>query len=188
MAQVEVRLSRKPYSRGESTDARINREIQMASLCTCSVGEINTKLVSRMRLVTPHMVRATNMRMIICFMIFLASGGPLGPGRSIRGEFVALEGDASSSELYVIATWTFRSSSPEGTRSHCAPILQRRGGGRPCDSRVVTAQSLHPVRADREPASGLICFGQALSRPAFRHLRLIVRFCRGSYGNASAPG
>ena len=72
MAQVEVRLSRKPYSRGESTDARINREIQMASLCTFSVGEITTKLVSRMRLVAPHMVRATNMRMIICFMIFLS--------------------------------------------------------------------------------------------------------------------
>src|SRR5882724_4223520 len=78
MAQVEVRPSRKPYSRGESTDARINREIQMASLCTCSVGEITAKLVSRMRLVAPHMVRATNMRMIICFMIFLSflqSGG-----------------------------------------------------------------------------------------------------------------
>src|SRR6266550_4511267 len=76
MAQVDVRLSRKPYSRGESTDARINREIQMASLCTCSVGEITTKLVSRMRLVTPHMVRATNMRMIICFMIFLSFCNP----------------------------------------------------------------------------------------------------------------
>src|SRR5260370_31443590 len=76
MAQVEVRLSRKPYSRGESTDARINREIQMASLCTCSVGEITTKLVNRMRLVTPHMVRATNMRMIICFMIFLSLCNP----------------------------------------------------------------------------------------------------------------
>src|SRR5207248_3673193 len=145
------------------------------------------KLVSLRRLLTPHMVRATTMRMMTCFMIFLASGGPLRPGRSIRGEFVALEGDASSSWLYVIATSTFRSSSPEGTRSHCVPILQRRGG-RPCDSRVVTAQSLHSVRADPVPASGLICFGQALSRPAFRHLRLIVRFCRGSYGNASAPG
>jgi len=76
MAQVEVRLSRKPYSRGESTDARINREIQMASLCNCSVGEITTKLASRMRLVTPHMVRATNMRMIICFMIFLSLSDP----------------------------------------------------------------------------------------------------------------
>ena len=76
MAQVEVRLSRKPYSRGESTEARINREIQMASLCNCSVGEITAKLVSRIRLVTPHMVTATNMRMIICFMIFLSSGNP----------------------------------------------------------------------------------------------------------------
>src|SRR2546427_7456365 len=76
MAQAEVRLSRKPYRRGESTDARINREIQMASLRNCSVGEITTKLVSRMRLVTPHMVRATNMRMIICFMIFLSLSDP----------------------------------------------------------------------------------------------------------------
>src|SRR5882724_403147 len=76
MAQVEVRPSRKPYSRGESTDARINREIQMASLCACSVGEITAKLVSRMRLVAPHMVRATNMRMIICFMIFLSFCNP----------------------------------------------------------------------------------------------------------------
>src|SRR5712671_5851348 len=78
MAQVEVRLSRKPYSRGESTDARIIREIQMASLCNCSVGEITTRLVSRMRLVAPHMVRATNMRMIICFIIFLSSLQPGG--------------------------------------------------------------------------------------------------------------
>ena len=30
MAHVEVRLSRKPYNRGESTDARIIREIQIA--------------------------------------------------------------------------------------------------------------------------------------------------------------
>ena len=73
MAQVEVRLSRKPYSRGESIDARIIRKIQMASVCTCGVGEITTKLVNRIRLVTPHMVRATNMRMIICFMIFLSA-------------------------------------------------------------------------------------------------------------------
>ena len=72
MAQVEVRRSRKPYSRGESTEAMIIRNIQMASVWTCSVGEITTKLVSRMRLVTPHMVRATNMRIIICFMIFLS--------------------------------------------------------------------------------------------------------------------
>jgi hypothetical protein len=43
MAQVDVRMSRKPYSRGESTDARINRDIQMASLCTRSVGENNYK-------------------------------------------------------------------------------------------------------------------------------------------------
>src|SRR6266446_2064811 len=72
-AQVEVRRSRKPYSRGESTEARIIRKIQMASVCTCSVGEITTKLVNRIKLVTPHIVRATNMRMIICFMIFLSA-------------------------------------------------------------------------------------------------------------------
>jgi hypothetical protein len=76
MVQVEVRLSRKPYSRGESTEARIIRKIQIASVCTCGVGEITTKLVNRMTLVTPHMVRATNMRMIICFMIFLSSLNP----------------------------------------------------------------------------------------------------------------
>src|SRR6266436_1704971 len=81
MAQVEVRLSRKLYSSGESTDARIIREIQIASLCTCSVGEITTKLVNRMTLVTPHMVRATNMRMIVCLMIFLSL---CNPGRSLR--------------------------------------------------------------------------------------------------------
>lgn len=69
IAQLEVRLSRKPYSRGESTDARINREIQTASLCTCIVGGITTKLVKRKTPVTPHIVRATSMRMIICFMI-----------------------------------------------------------------------------------------------------------------------
>ena len=70
VAQVEARRSIKPYSRGESTEARMIREIQMASVCTCRVGEMTTKLVSRMRLVTAHVVRATNMRMIICFMIF----------------------------------------------------------------------------------------------------------------------
>ncbi len=76
MAQVEVRLSRKPYSRGESTEAMIIRKIQMASVCTCSTGEITRKLVNRRRLVTPHMARATNMRMIICFMIFLSPCNP----------------------------------------------------------------------------------------------------------------
>jgi hypothetical protein len=57
-------------------EARISRKIQMDSVCSCGVGEITTKLVNRMRLVTPHMVRATNMRMIICFMIFLSSCNP----------------------------------------------------------------------------------------------------------------
>jgi hypothetical protein len=82
MAQVDVRLSRKPYSRGESTEARIIREIQIASLCTCNVGEITAKLVSRTRLVTPHMARATNMRMIICFMIILSLSDPLAAPRA----------------------------------------------------------------------------------------------------------
>ena len=85
-AQVEVRRSRKPYSRGESTEARIIRKIQMASVCTCSVGEITTRLVNRIRLVTPHMVRATNMRMIICFMIFLSSCNP--PIVNLRRRFL----------------------------------------------------------------------------------------------------
>ena len=71
MAQVDVRLSRKPYKIGERTDARIIRKIQMDSVCTCGAGEITKKLVNRIRLVTPHMVRATNMRMIICFIVLL---------------------------------------------------------------------------------------------------------------------
>ena len=70
IAQLEERLSRKLYSKGESTDARINREIQTASLWTCSVGGMTTKLVKRKTLVKPHIVSATNMRMMICFMIF----------------------------------------------------------------------------------------------------------------------
>ena len=43
----------------------------MDSECTCSVPEMTMKLVNRIILVTAHIVRATNMRMIICFMIFL---------------------------------------------------------------------------------------------------------------------
>ena len=82
MAQVEVRRSRKPYSRGESTEARIIREIQMASLCTCTVGGITARLVNRKTAVKPHIVRATNMRMIICFMIFLSLCNPGGHGAS----------------------------------------------------------------------------------------------------------
>src|SRR5258708_27188607 len=107
MAQVDVRLSRKPYSRGESTEASTIREIQMASLCTCIVGEITTKLVSRMRLVTPHMVRATNMRMIICFMIFLSFCNP---------EVTASPGFASDT----ILTFSKRNT-------HLAAILFREG-------------------------------------------------------------
>jgi hypothetical protein len=71
MAQFEVRLSRKLYKRGERTEARISLKIQMDSACTCSVGEMTMKLVNRMALVTAHMMRATNIRIIICFIVFL---------------------------------------------------------------------------------------------------------------------
>jgi len=70
MVQFEVRLLRKLYKRGERTEARISLKIQMDS-CTCRVGEMTMKLVNRITLVTAHMMRATNMRMMICFMIFL---------------------------------------------------------------------------------------------------------------------
>jgi hypothetical protein len=69
MDQVEVRLSRKPNKIGERTDARIILKIQMDSACTCCELEMTIKLVNRMTLITAHMVRATNMRMIICFMV-----------------------------------------------------------------------------------------------------------------------
>src|SRR6266481_5908516 len=71
MTQLEVRLLRKLYKRGERTEARISLKIQMDSECDCSVGEMTMKLANRIPLVTAHMMRATNMRMIICFMIFL---------------------------------------------------------------------------------------------------------------------
>ena len=71
MAQFEVRLSRKLYKRGDRTEARISLKIQMDSPCPCSVGEMTMKLVNLITVVTAHMTRATNMRMIICFMIFL---------------------------------------------------------------------------------------------------------------------
>jgi hypothetical protein len=74
MAQVDVRLSRKPNKIGERTEASIILKIHMDSACTCGVLEITMKLVNRIKLVTPHIVRATNMRMIICFMKFLSSG------------------------------------------------------------------------------------------------------------------
>src|SRR2546427_2285528 len=70
MAQFEVRLSRELYKRGERTEARISLKIQMDSVCTCSAGEMTMKLVNRITLVTAHMMRATNMRMIVCFMMF----------------------------------------------------------------------------------------------------------------------
>jgi hypothetical protein len=71
MAQVDVRLSRKLYKTGERTDAMIILKIHMDSACTCGALEMTMKLVNRIKLVTPHIVRATNMRMIICFMTFL---------------------------------------------------------------------------------------------------------------------
>ena len=74
MAQVDARLSRKLYKTGERTDAMIILKIHMDSACTCGALEMTMKLVNRIKLVTPHIVRATNMRMIICFMIFLSSG------------------------------------------------------------------------------------------------------------------
>jgi len=52
-------------------DARIILKIQMDSTCTCCELEMTMKLVNRITLIKAHMVRATNMRMIICFMIFL---------------------------------------------------------------------------------------------------------------------
>jgi len=66
-----VSLDRKLYKKGERTEARISLRIQMDSVCTCGVLEITMKLVNRIILVTAQIVRATNMRMIICFMIFL---------------------------------------------------------------------------------------------------------------------
>jgi hypothetical protein len=73
MAQVDVRLSRKPNKTGERMDARIIRKIQMDSACICLVPAITRKLVSRITVVTAHMVRATNMRMIMCLMIFIST-------------------------------------------------------------------------------------------------------------------
>jgi len=73
IAQVAVRLLRKPYKSGERMDARIILRIHIDSACTRGALEITMKLVNRIKLVTPHIVRATNMRMIICFMIFLSA-------------------------------------------------------------------------------------------------------------------
>src|SRR6266536_3139680 len=82
MAQFEVRLSRKLYKRGERTEARISLRIQTDSACTCSLPEMTMKLVNRITLVTAHIVRATNMRMIICFMILLLSSCDLPKART----------------------------------------------------------------------------------------------------------
>lgn len=65
-----MNLYRKLYKRGERTEARISLKIQMDSVCTCDLLEMTMKLIKRITLVTAHIVRATNMRMIICFMIF----------------------------------------------------------------------------------------------------------------------
>src|SRR6266536_3398831 len=74
MAQFEVRLSRKLYKRGERTEASISLRIQTDSSCTCSLPDMNMKLVNRITLVTAHIVRATNMLMIICLIrLHLAS-------------------------------------------------------------------------------------------------------------------
>ena len=76
-------LSRKPYKRGERTEARINLRIQIDLVGTWNVLEMTMKLVNRIILAMPHIVRATIMRMIICFMIFLfhqaTSKGPKPP-------------------------------------------------------------------------------------------------------------
>src|SRR6266542_2281872 len=82
MAQFEVRLSRKLYKRGDRTEARISLRIQTDSACTCSLPEMTMKLVNRITLVTAHIVRATNMRMIICFMILLLSSCDLPKART----------------------------------------------------------------------------------------------------------
>lgn len=50
----------------------------MDSVCACGLLENTMKLANRRTLVTAHIVRATNMRMIICFMVFpLSSCEPL---------------------------------------------------------------------------------------------------------------
>ena len=64
-------LSRKPYKRGERIEARISLRIQIDSAWTGNVLEMTVKLVNRIIFVTPHIVRATIMRIIICFMICL---------------------------------------------------------------------------------------------------------------------
>ena len=73
MVQPAVSLFRKLYKSGERTEARISLTIQMDSVCSCEVLEVTMKLVNRIILVAAHIVRATNMRMIICLMIFLFS-------------------------------------------------------------------------------------------------------------------
>jgi hypothetical protein len=54
-------------------EAKISLRIQMDSVCTCGVLEMTMKLVNPIIFVTAHMVIATNMRMIICFMLSLTS-------------------------------------------------------------------------------------------------------------------
>ena len=71
----------------------------MDSVCTCDVLEMTMKLVNRIILVTAHIVRATNMRMIICFMILILSSCDLPKARTaplICGARLGRAGDKSS--------------------------------------------------------------------------------------------
>ena len=63
-------LSRKLYKRGERIDAKISLRVQTVGAGTRSVLEMTMKLVNRIRLVRAHMIIATIIRIIICFMIF----------------------------------------------------------------------------------------------------------------------
>ena len=71
MVQLAVSLYRKLYKSGEKTEARITLRIQIDSVCNCGALEVTMKLVNRIILVMAHIVRATNMRITICLMIFL---------------------------------------------------------------------------------------------------------------------
>lgn len=75
-------MFRELYKRGERIEARISLTIQTDSARTCGVPEMTMKLVNRIMLVTPHIVRATNMRMIICLMILLLHRATLPEART----------------------------------------------------------------------------------------------------------
>jgi hypothetical protein len=87
MVQPAVSLYRKLYKIGERMEAKISLRIQMDSVCTCGVLEMTMKLVNPIILVTAHMVIATNMRMIICFML---SPYILRPSKKARTAFLIL--------------------------------------------------------------------------------------------------